>query len=246
VNLGASLSDSHQAAVVVVCSARIIDIVPVDDLDAAVCSDVLSAAEYERARCIRSTAARVGFIAGRLLVRHCLGEQLGCSAKSVPIQITPTGKLEVAASCSKVFFSLSHSTHNVALAFSLDGEVGLDVEEFSRAVDIRAVAEMAFSAHELRLLAQADGGADAFFTIWTAKEAVAKAAGRGFRDDPRSFGLFDTLAKLGGSTVPARDHGGKIWWVRAVRLGDMICSIAAEQPGFRTTIRLHDTVTFGN
>jgi 4'-phosphopantetheinyl transferase len=85
-------------------------------------------------------------------------------------------------------FNLSHGGECIALAFSRDHELGVDVENTSQ--DRRhAPLELArryFAAGESQALAslEADAQNAAFMHLWTCKEAVLKAIGHGL-----SFGL---------------------------------------------------------
>ena len=77
-------------------------------------------------------------------------------------------------------FNMSHSGGVVAIAVAGE-EVGVDVESVERPVDARAIADRFFTPDEFRWLrAQAPSdGQRAFFRLWTLKEAVMKADGRG-------------------------------------------------------------------
>jgi 4'-phosphopantetheinyl transferase len=78
-------------------------------------------------------------------------------------------------------FNLTHSRGAVALAVSGGREVGIDIEERRRVVEYLQLAERFFSADEarhLRRLAPEQRG-EAFFAIWTLKEAFVKGIGRG-------------------------------------------------------------------
>lgn len=82
-------------------------------------------------------------------------------------------------------FNLSHSGSVTALALGMV-EVGVDVEQPRRTRDVMALAERYFARAEtnaLARLAKSDQEA-AFYSLWTCKEAVLKALGRGI-----AFGL---------------------------------------------------------
>ncbi|MCC6648323.1 MAG: 4'-phosphopantetheinyl transferase superfamily protein [Polyangiaceae bacterium] len=78
-------------------------------------------------------------------------------------------------------FNVAHSGDTVACVTGAPAELGLDVEETTRALDLDAVARVSFSEGELRGLGSRSGAARRarFFALWTLKEAYLKARGAG-------------------------------------------------------------------
>jgi 4'-phosphopantetheinyl transferase len=83
-------------------------------------------------------------------------------------------------------FNLTHTDGLVGCIVSRAGDVGLDAEETSRAVDIAEVAPHFFSAREQARLAESspDERAARFFEQWVVKEAYFKGRGTGVPDAP--------------------------------------------------------------
>lgn len=83
-------------------------------------------------------------------------------------------------------FNLSHSGRCTLIAIAHGQPIGVDVERSDRNWSIDGIARRYFTANESRALAQVDESehANAFLSLWTCKEAVLKAIGRGI-----SFGL---------------------------------------------------------
>lgn len=92
----------------------------------------------------------------------------------------------------EIFFNLSHSGKYAGLAYG-KRNLGLDMESVKRA-DLR-VAKRFFRKEEYEYLASLEdgAGADAFCRIWTGKEAVLKAAGKGISAS------LDGFSVLGGA-----------------------------------------------
>jgi hypothetical protein len=91
--------------------------------------------------------------------------------------------------------SVSHTHQLVAVAASTDGPIGVDLEE----VQPRQVQELAdrwFAPEELAWMSGQPNQLDGFLRLWTAKEAVGKALGRGLR----AAGLRRVMP-LGGGVV---------------------------------------------
>jgi 4'-phosphopantetheinyl transferase len=83
-------------------------------------------------------------------------------------------------------FNWSHSGTITALALAQAIELGVDVEEPRRTRDVMALARRYFAPAESAALARLSGPVQeaAFYSLWTCKEAVLKALGRGI-----AFGL---------------------------------------------------------
>jgi 4'-phosphopantetheinyl transferase len=81
---------------------------------------------------------------------------------------------------SGISFNVAHSGGVALLAFSRKREIGVDVEQVRRDVDVEAIAQRFFSPNEQEQLATVTGDKhEAFFRCWTRKEAYVKARGEG-------------------------------------------------------------------
>lgn len=76
-------------------------------------------------------------------------------------------------------FNISHSGGLAAAALACDGEypVGIDIEQIDLARDIRRISERFFLGKEAERISAAGYTPDAFYEIWTAKEACVKLYG---------------------------------------------------------------------
>lgn len=87
-----------------------------------------------------------------------------------------------------VAVSVSYSQQLVAVAAVCGGPVGVDVEEV-RGRDVTRLAGRWFGARELEWMGRQEDELVAFLQLWTAKEAVGKALGRGLRELRRAMPL---------------------------------------------------------
>ena len=137
----------------------------------------------------RAGRLRVGadaWLATRCWVRARLAEDLGCRPADVPIVVDGRGRPSLAAAASTADLSIAHSDSVVALATG-PVPLGVDVEDRpAPAVDLRGVAEVVASPRELEeLRTVADADLPRLFQRWwTRKEALVKARGAGFLEDP--------------------------------------------------------------
>ncbi|AYA03750.1 4'-phosphopantetheinyl transferase superfamily protein [Acinetobacter sp. WCHAc010034] len=92
----------------------------------------------------------------------------------------------------EIAFNHSHSQKNYALALSAGmQDIGIDVEDLERKVRFEALARHAFHPRELDAWNASGQQPEYWFKVWTAKEAVLKAAGLGIR---MSLNELDTQA----------------------------------------------------
>lgn len=97
---------------------------------------------------------------------------------------------------SGILFNLSHTAGMVATAVTCVGEVGVDVETV-RPRDHLNLARRYFAPWEISQLESlaAEEQPDAFFRLWTLKEAYIKAKGLGLAMDLARFGFADVLCE---------------------------------------------------
>lgn len=142
--------------------------------------NLLTAEEQERAQRFHFTKDRARFVAARGILRKLLGQYLKAPPQELRLQVNSHGKPEL-IDYPALQFNLSHS-HEIALyAIALEQAVGVDVEYIDNQRDIDAIAKRFFTPAEYQLLINLTGEAkqQAFFALWTSKEAFIKALGVG-------------------------------------------------------------------
>jgi len=143
---------------------------------------LLSQDELERARRFRFDVHRNRFVLRRGVLRLLLSRYLQIAATDIELEYMPHGKPVLARHHgSTLRFNMSHS-RDVALFVLCDRrEVGIDVEYIQLDFFDHAIPERFFAPGEAamlraRTLAQQP---EAFFELWTRKEAYVKACGLG-------------------------------------------------------------------
>ena len=122
---------------------------------------------------------RERFALSRALLRTAMAELCGCPSAHVVVVERPNDvpSLSVDGLVS-ISASLSHSQSWIACALSTGAAVGLDIECMDRPRDLDAVSAWAFHTDERAWMhAQADRR-EAFYRLWTGKEAVVKLGTR--------------------------------------------------------------------
>ena len=149
----------------------------------------LSGEEVERSKKYKFDVDRLRFLARRSLLRLFLSQYGGMPPEKIIYQVNQHGKLSLPA--SRISFNLSSSQDWVSYAFALGSEVGVDMEQVRSMPDMLRVAKRCFSLEEqaglfdLPLQLQAE----AFFHIWTQKEAFIKARGVGLAYPLKDFSV---------------------------------------------------------
>ncbi len=152
----------------------------------------------ERARAARFVKDADGwrFIEAHALLRFLLGHHLGMQPARVEFVLSPHGKPRQScpASARVLAFNLSHTVGLLAVALAGAGQrVGVDVEKCGSRVDALEIARTHFSPRESAYLNELPGAAqaDAFRQLWTRKEALHKADGRGLSLPLDTFNTLD-------------------------------------------------------
>jgi len=130
---------------------------------------------YERACRYRSEKDRLLCIAaGVMLSKICREEDIVTNEWGKPM-------------LPDTVFNLSHSGEYAILGI---GTAGVDIEKIGKASF--AVAKRMFLPEELVYMGDDD---DRFYILWTLKEAVMKAVGKGFSLIPSSFSVMPLIQK---------------------------------------------------
>jgi 4'-phosphopantetheinyl transferase len=200
----------------------------VDEATFARLTAVTSVDERDRARRVRVPSAGRRFLVARAILRMLLGAYLDAPPAALPL---PAGRSEkprlLGPEESELRFNLSHSGDTVLLAFARRLEVGVDIEcEVEGRAPERLVRRFCSDA-ERRLLEGLDGHARsaAALVMWTRKEALAKAWGRGvYRSNLRELDLG--LGADEGWLTVFDAVSSQSWSVRTIRPPDGACAAA--------------------
>jgi 4'-phosphopantetheinyl transferase len=146
-------------------------------------TSLLSNDELERAKRFYFEKDRNHFIVGRGLLRTILGSYLDVEPPQIEFVYGQYGKpaLKTGTHKTALEFNLSHSKDLALYAFSLDRKIGIDIEYVRPMPDMDDFARQFFSLRENILINSLSGKQkeEAFFKIWTCKEAFLKGNGSG-------------------------------------------------------------------
>lgn len=195
--------------------------------------DRLSPAERERAARFHYETDRRRWTTARSALREILGDMLGVAPSAVPIDLTDIGKPVLAPPFDALHFNLSHCGYLMLVALCSDGAVGIDVEPSARAADLAGCEETFCHPDEIAALPQEDTPRTArLLEIWTAKEALLKAAGCGLLHPPQSVRIgFEPSGMSWGSDPALPGIDG--WELRRVEDSALAChhAVVCVPPG---------------
>lgn len=184
-------------------------------------TSVINAEERVRADRFINPTHGENFRLVRGVLRQCLAEYLELPAQAIRFDTNQYGKPEVAADQNQraVHFNLTHSHRMAAFSFSLGNCVGVDIEFIKPLKNMTGLAHHVCSPKEMEeFLALAPAQQqDAFFRLWTRKEAFIKAKGQGLSMGLRSIYIgFDTTRSL----HPVQYRGE---WLQRWLIKDLAC-----------------------
>jgi len=123
---------------------------------------------------------KVRAFASELLKYYFLAGYLSIAPQQIQIKYTELGRPILGDGLPRVNFSIAHSGAYVVMACSKDEQVGVDIEHIDAKINPEELAPTVFSESERQLIGR---NIDAFFMLWTKKEALFKAHGTGFIND---------------------------------------------------------------
>jgi 4'-phosphopantetheinyl transferase len=149
---------------------------------------VLNADERDRARQFRFDHLRSSFVAARGALRVLLGRYLNATPNCINFNYGSRGKPSLGTQ-ARIQFNVSHSGALAVMVFTLDCDLGVDVEQIRPLPDIQEIATQFFCVDEAAELMSltAHERERAFFLCWTRKEAYIKAVGDGLYVPLNSF-----------------------------------------------------------
>jgi 4'-phosphopantetheinyl transferase len=186
-------------------------------------------------------------LVARALLRTTLSRYVDVKPAHWQFDTNAYGRPHVAApafACD-LRFNLSHTDGLVALAVAKGFEVGVDVENISRCLDVLELAPSVFAPAEVAALKQAaePDRPGVFFTFWTLKEAYIKARGMGLSLKLDGF-AFDLSGKYPRVSFNQRcpDDSSRWQFRRYLPTATHALAVAVSAPESTLDVRLIWTV----
>lgn len=151
---------------------------------------LLQTAERVRVAKFHYARDRKAYICCRGILRSLLGEYLKSSPYDIEFHYTEYGKPHL-VQVDDFHFNLSHTQDYALIAFCRDGPIGVDAEPINDDIDTETLVHRFFSPVEISSISTMPPAErpDAFFRLWTRKEALIKAHGAGLSLPLAQFGI---------------------------------------------------------
>jgi 4'-phosphopantetheinyl transferase len=170
--------------------------------------DVLSDDERAAAARFHQAADAIRSAATRAVLRRELAAALGEAPAALRFTRSERGRPALAGGPPPLDFNVAHGGGHALVAWSRTRRVGVDVEPVRAAWDWRPLSRMVLGEEDARRIAAAPEPAALFLAIWTAKEALLKADGRGIAERLDGFSVLADEAdapSVTGTTALAED-----------------------------------------
>lgn len=171
----------------------------------------------------------------RAALRAILCGRLACANGELAFEEGEHGKpaARVGRSPASISFNVSHSGRHGLIALAGRGRLGVDVEQRNTRRDLDMLIDEALTAEEKSRLAGVDANRrrQLFFRIWTMKEALIKALGKGFSLHVSELEIplpFCNGQRLGEFRFPHMP--GVLWRLENLGNREFAAAIAHEYP----------------
>ena len=146
----------------------------------------LSEDEKIKSQAFSSVSARNRYIAGKAFLRRALGFMFNTDPFQGAVLKDEYGKPYIVDFDKKINFNVSHTGDVIAIAFSRNKPLGIDIELKNRAIHQQVVDYIFTNEEAEEILSKADWP-ECFLRAWTRKEAVLKCIGCGFAGNAKEI-----------------------------------------------------------
>jgi 4'-phosphopantetheinyl transferase len=153
-------------------------------------AELLSAKERGRFAQFKFATDRDGHTVVRGRLRQLIGKYLNVPARELIFEYAAHGK-PFLPDYLELKFNVSHSGNLALIAFTLDQEIGVDLEVTDRSFAVDTIVSRFFSPQEIPVILGCPERQqhNAFYRAWTRKEAIIKAHGDGLSLPLSDFGV---------------------------------------------------------
>jgi phosphopantetheine--protein transferase-like protein len=171
----------------------------------------LSQSEIKRAERFRERRDAMAYMGSHILLNTALKELLGEDFDPGEIQRGPRNKPFLPG--NPVHFSISRSGTWLAIGICANRPVGIDIETRIDLPNAGEIAHRVLHEQELKTWNALPAALqkEAFTRLWCTKEAILKARGDGFYQDPRAIQLMEENGIMKVMTLPDRYGHPRQW-----------------------------------
>lgn len=183
-------------------------------IQAPIWTDQVSREERQRAEAYHFQRDRERFLIARTALRDLLARYLGILPIEVPLALEPGGKLQLASpNTASLFFNITHSDRFTLIAVTREAAIGVDLEAVDPSPGRLELARHILSEQELLAFEALPSSQqlDRFYQLWTMKEAILKAFGTGFRQEPRELEIGIALSPVDVRNIVIEGEDYHLW-----------------------------------
>jgi 4'-phosphopantetheinyl transferase len=134
-------------------------------------------------------ADRNRFISGRHFLRLILSKYLFVNPLDISISSSASKKPFILYPTSDIHFNLSHSGEWILMAIAKN-ELGVDIEYVNKDFEFNDLLDQHFCEEEKKYIQSRSDALMAFYYLWTRKEALLKAWGKGLQANLKDVGVL--------------------------------------------------------
>lgn len=158
---------------------------------------------------------RKRFIVTRGVLKIILSKFLNKHPEDIEFYYEQNLKPRVKAQNSNLHFNVTHSADRIMIAIS-SKPIGVDIEHVDEGFGFDQILDVTFNDQELEYIQNSNNKSEAFYLLWTRKEAFLKATGKGIDDDlqniPALTGVHELISEMSDSETP--------WYVGSFGIGN--------------------------
>jgi len=181
---------------------------------------VLGSEERERARAFRDDVDRKRYVASHGILRILLSRYLKREPQELEYLYDGLGKPRLSRGDDvPLSYSISHSSGMALYAFASGHRIGVDLEYVQPLEGAQDIVVRYFAKDETALLLGCDDDyhQEAFFRIWTLKEAYVKAIGEGMQCPFDRFSVSHCpIGEADSARISDRGGAGVEWVLKTV------------------------------
>jgi 4'-phosphopantetheinyl transferase len=183
---------------------------------------IMPPSEIARADRYFQTKDKNRYIISRGALRNVLGKYLNQSSGSVEFGAGENKKPYIIN--SNLNYNMSHSGDWILFAIS-NTKIGADTELINNAFNYQEVIEDNFSVDEVNYIRES-ASIERFYMLWTRKEALTKATGKGLDGDLKLLPCMDGIHFARGDVISSADN----WLISSFKLNEhYTASIASDE-----------------
>lgn len=210
--------------------------------------DILNEKEKNKARLFYFQRDKNSFIVRHGLLRVLIGKYLRLSPNLIQFKCGKYGKPSIVQDSNKgiLQFNMSYSREQILFAFTLNRSVGADIEFMKVSSDMDSVARLSFSPQEYEAFEKTIQSlkTHCFYRIWTRKEALLKAMGKGL-----GGGSLDEIdvtlehyVEMPVERIGMQVQKNPSWRLKSLAPApEYMAAIAAEGSGWNVTLKTIDS-----